>query len=443
MAKHTLTDRFCKDAPHPADGQVLYFDAHPNAPAGFALRCTAGAKSWILNYYVDRKQRRLTLPVGYPAWGPTRARTEAAKIKTAIHAGADPLAERATERESTRQKAEANQAKRDRTLGMLLTLYADALEKAGKVSAGKVRAQVQLHVEQAHPRLWKTPAVDLQPEDGVEILSTLVDAGKMREAGKLRSTLRAAYAQAIRARLDASASSALRALGIRANPFADLAPIEGGSGAPRNRALALEELRAYWTRIAALDGSGGALLRFHLLTGGQRVEQLARATVRDLDRDTATLVLQDTKGRRKKPRPHTVPLVEEALDALEAMAPNRRGDYLVTITEGRHGIDYASLAYRLRDVAATMVEAGEAVSPFTAGDLRRTVETRLAAAGVSKEVRAQLQSHGLGGVQDQHYDRHSYLEEKRAALETLRDLCTAKPATVTPITARKKSGTRR
>jgi hypothetical protein len=34
-------------------------------------------------------------------------------------------------------------------------------------------------------------------------------------------------------------------------------------------------------------------------------------------------------------------------------------------------------------------------------------------------VRAHLQSHDLGGVQARHYDRYSYLKEKRAALETL------------------------
>ena len=50
-------------------------------------------------------------------------------------------------------------------------------------------------------------------------------------------------------------------------------------------------------------------------------------------------------------------------------------------------------------------------------DLRRTCETMLAAMGVSSDVRAHLQSHGLGGVQTRHYDRHSYMDEKRKALE--------------------------
>jgi hypothetical protein len=40
----------------------------------------------------------------------------------------------------------------------------------------------------------------------------------------------------------------------------------------------------------------------------------------------------------------------------------------------------------------------------------------LAALKVSRDVRAQLLSHGLSGVQNLHYDRHSYMDEKRAAL---------------------------
>jgi len=52
-----------------------------------------------------------------------------------------------------------------------------------------------------------------------------------------------------------------------------------------------------------------------------------------------------------------------------------------------------------------------------ARDLRRTCETMLAALGVSSAVRAQLQSHGLGSVQARHYVRHTYMDEKREALQ--------------------------
>ena len=76
----------------------------------------------------------------------------------------------------------------------------------------------------------------------------------------------------------------------------------------------------------------------------------------------------------------------------------------------------------LAKINRKMAESNEISSPFTLGDLRRTVETRLAAAGISMDIRAQLQSHGLSGVQIRHYDKHSYLQEKQHALETLRRL---------------------
>lgn len=56
--------------------------------------------------------------------------------------------------------------------------------------------------------------------------------------------------------------------------------------------------------------------------------------------------------------------------------------------------------------------------PFDLRDIRRTCETMLTKIGVSKDLRAQLLSHGLSGVQDAHYDRHDYLDEKRSALLT-------------------------
>lgn len=49
-------------------------------------------------------------------------------------------------------------------------------------------------------------------------------------------------------------------------------------------------------------------------------------------------------------------------------------------------------------------------------DIRRTCETMLAGIGIPKDIRAQLLSHGLSGVQAAHYDRYEYIDEKRSAL---------------------------
>ena len=39
----------------------------------------------------------------------------------------------------------------------------------------------------------------------------------------------------------------------------------------------------------------------------------------------------------------------------------------------------------------------------------------MARLNVSKEIRGQIASHGISGVQDNHYDMYDYLDQKREA----------------------------
>jgi hypothetical protein len=80
------------------------------------------------------------------------------------------------------------------------------------------------------------------------------------------------------------------------------------------------------------------------------------------------------------------------------------------------------------DIAKAMRKAKESRARFMLADIRRTAETMLAGMRVSSEVRAQIQLHGLGGVQARHYDHHDYREEKRSALARSARKVTTKPA---------------
>lgn len=70
----------------------------------------------------------------------------------------------------------------------------------------------------------------------------------------------------------------------------------------------------------------------------------------------------------------------------------------------------------VHDMSIAFNKEGISKQQFQFSDLRRTAETIMASLGIHKDIRAQVQSHGLGGVQDRHYDRHSYMDEKRAAI---------------------------
>lgn len=380
--------------------------------------------------YTNSAGARIRIPLG-TGLNLATARRKVAELSRRYQDGDRDLRERLKDdsRAEMRQRHEAESlaavvaATKRATLGALLLAYVDQLEKHGKTSAKSVGAAFSRHVRIRCGDLWTTPANDISTDDLVGMLAPLADAGKLREAAKLRSYLMAAYKAAMGARQDARATTSMRELKITQNPTRDLVTINGASQ-PRERALSVAELRAYWRHVSAMKSPDGALLRFHLLTGGQRVEQLARVKFDDFDPDLKTIRILDGKGRRATPRNHIVPLSQVAIAQIDLMGKGL-GPYIFTVTNGKSGVSYRSFESRLLQVAASMAEAGELEKgTFTAGDIRRTVETRLAALGFGQEIRAQVQSHGLSGVQNRHYDKHDYLDEKRRALDDFHSLLT-------------------
>ena len=129
------------------------------------------------------------------------------------------------------------------------------------------------------------------------------------------------------------------------------------------------------------------------------------------------LRLLDSKGRRQLPREHQLPLAPVAADLCKALVerarevrPEEADPPLFATSKTVLSLD--TLSRRVSELATEM--GGPS---FLFRDLRRTAETEMAAIGFSVDLRSQLLSHGLGGVQSVHYDRHSYLPEKKAALE--------------------------
>jgi integrase len=445
MGKLVLTPDTVRALKAPAAGNRIDYDVPGKRASdyvrGFAVRTTAaGTKAFLFCYVTaDGVERRQKIgDVG--AWTVTTARDEARRLRTRVDAGHDPAAEKQAKRAATAAK----RSQAGVTFGGLMTAYCDALERARKPSAAGVRRELRTTIERAHPKLWKLPAADVTLDDLTAALRTLTRAGKWRQAEKTRSYLRAAYSAAAGSKGNTATADLFSDFARLPNLGRDLAPIErpklvddADPDAPK-RALSEDELRAYWRRIAALDGATGALLRFHLLTGAQRCAQLARLTHRNVDKAAATMLLLDGKGRRKQARPHVVPLLPEALQALDVMKGDA-GPYAFSLDGGASGAGFHQVRRKVLEVAQAMVDAGETAELFTPGELRITVETRLQALGVSSEIRAHLQSHGLGGVQNKHYAKHDFAAEKRAALETLRALCDLPGKNVTPI-RRKRAG---
>lgn len=415
------------------------------------VRKLASGEALFYYRYAAPGGERVRMPLG-SGLELAEARRIADELSRRYQGGERDLREvlQAEQREAQRQRdaatraADDDAAKQAATFGALMLAYVGHLKRAGRISARETEGTLRLHVERQWPKLWATPAADVTTDDLLPVLARVASGdskreGSKRQAAKVRSYFSAAYAAGIRARQDPLALPELTALRIKSNPARDIATIEGSSRT-RERALSVAELVAYWKRIAKIEGADGALLRFHLLTGGQRTDQLARVTMQDFDRDLPAVILRDPKGRRTTARLHVVPLLPEAMAAMEEMRGGGLGPFLFTVDAGATAASYAQLLTRMRAVADAMTDAGELEGGrFTPGDLRRTVETRLAGLKVNAEDRAQLQSHGLGGVQNRHYNRHDYFDEKWDALVKLRDLVSSKRGTVVPLGTRRRS----
>ena len=87
-----LNDRYIRSLTDPAKSALVVYDC--DLP-GFGIRLTAGGvRSFVLNYLVNRRERRMTIG-RFPAWSTSAAREDARALKRKINLGVDPLDEAA------------------------------------------------------------------------------------------------------------------------------------------------------------------------------------------------------------------------------------------------------------------------------------------------------------------------------------------------------------
>ena len=322
--------------------------------------------------------------------------------------------ERATFQAS--QTAEASRA--DRTLKKLLLAYVDYLKLKGRRSHKDAQNIFENHIFDPWPEISSLPANEVGPDEILDILRRVVENNKGRTANKLRSYVRAAYQCAIDVRAAPSIPVAFKAFNVNLNVVAATRRDPSFDKADK-RPLAVHDMQRYWGILSAAPWSTAiSMLKLHVATGGQRIEQLVRLKKSDIGSDRITLY--DGKGRPgQPPRPFVVPLLPLAKTELQRLAA--QGEYLFSTTKGEKPVSAATLTKWAKDLV------GDQISDFQLKRIRSGVETLLAANKINRDVRGHLQSHGLTGIQVKHYDGHDYFEEKYAALNLLAKSLTKNP----------------
>ena len=388
-------------------GKQQAFLRDSKAPGLRVRVTTAGAKSFVFESKLNRKTIRRTIG-DVRAWSIEDARKESNRLRVTLDGGADPreLERQAAALAST--KAIEKEVAQKYTFGYLLELYYNNMVTNGQVSAGDVRSNFKVHIFEAWPEIAALPAAEVTEEQIADIMRRTVSLGHKRTANKTRSYVRSAFQMAKQARTDPFVPSEFKAFNIKSNPASETSPVRGGNLTNKNP-LSTDEMRTYWRSIKDINNFHGALLRLHLLTGGQRIDQLVRLKTDEIYDNE--ILLHDSKGRNRLPaRRHYVPLTIPAKAALNECRPS--GHWALSTDGGKTHVAGESLS-------GWAAEAAISIPNFTAKRLRSGVETLLSKNGVPSLVRGYLQSHGLTGVQIQSYDGHEHGEGKINALNLL------------------------
>lgn len=412
-----LTIRSLKDGESRTDGAL------PVGNGRLIIACTKarGQLRRVWSFRYRKADLRGEIKIGeHPALSLEQARGEARALLELVRQGTDPkvarFEARQAEIEETRQRAALG------TFSALLDTYVDYLTRGGKASAREVKALFKRHVSDPWPALAALSANRITAEMIRDILARLVRKGIGRQTNVLRSYLQAAFTHGAHSDLDPRRAAVDAAVfRLASNPVALLPRIREYEST-RDRVLTDDEFRVLWRGLDSVRAEVRLTIKCATLLGGQRFKQLLRATWHDYDQRAGTLRLSDGKGKRSAAVPHMLPVSKRVAALLKGLrALNGGGDFIFSTTAGKKAIHHTSLPAHFSSIAAgTEARDRGTEEPFQGRDIRRSIETRLQALGVSREIRAQLLSHGrTSGVQQKHYERHDYLKEKAAALSSL------------------------
>lgn len=399
----------------------LVIRAYPNGTVRFWFRYIQDEKRVFveLGVYDNKSKQGLSLAQArQKSQQLVAARLESENGNLKAHLQQTEKQKKEAEKRARKEIDDVQTRNKEATLRKLLEAYVDHLRRQNKYSTNDVKNLFNKNVFKAWPELSEKLACEVQVSEITDVLRKMINDGIGRNTAKLRSYIRAAYTLAMQSTNDPTVPASAHIFNVTSNPAASIPALSQFSRA-RDRTLDINELKHYLNRVEQIPSLiTRSLLLSAIYLGGQRPSQLARVKIENVDIAASTVLLFDPKGKRSSgPRQHRLPMTNTVISIFKPLLRLQNDNGYLFTSNGKALIRPETLSVAIKDICDQMIEGGEARTSFQMRDIRRTCETMLAAMGVTMEVRAQLQSHGLGGIQNRHYDRHMYMDEKRAALE--------------------------
>lgn len=422
------------DATKPGERDTFLWDAGDGAVKGFGLKVTpGGGKVYVLQYRMGGRgasTRRYTIGRHGSPWTPDTARDEARRLLRMVEDGTDPQASKIEERR------EQPPAPAVLTVAKLAERFIAEHIRANNRAPYEAVRIVNVYIVPA----WGTrPAASITKRDVNTLVSEITTRGAAVQANRVLAKVKKLFAWAAEQDL------------IDANPAASAKPTKKETA--RDRVLSDAELVEVWQALDAEPYPFGPLTKLLMLTAQRRDEVAGmRWSELDLDRSMWTI----PRERAKNDRAHEVPLSDTAVAVIRTVpkmqdADGRTIDLLFSTTgstavsgfgRAKDRLDAAILRNRRRalEEAGSNPNEAQPMPGWTYHDIRRTVTTGLARIGIAPHVADRILNHVAGSIRGVAavYNRHGYIEERRAALDAwasqLHQIVTgAPPSNVVPL----------
>jgi len=399
-----LTQRAVDTLKPPATGRVEYWDSHL---PGFGLRVAgSGRKTWVAMYRVGSKLVRET--VGTLALIPNvaEARDRARESMQKARAGKNPVAERRERELAAKIKAEALPD----TFRAVATRYLDRYAKKNTKPTTWQELQRQLEVD-VFPKWGERPIASITRQEVTALLDGIANRGSPVQANRTLARLKTLFKWVLDEEL------------IPADPTARVRKVVKETA--RDRTLTDDEIRLFWAGCDKLGWPFGPMYKLLLLTA-QRRDEVGGVEWSEIDFDRRVWTIPREKA--KNDRAHEVHLSWLAIEVLDRLP--KIGDRYVLTTSGARPVSGFSrskerLDRHMLDLSrAEFAEAGKdpdraAIDDWILHDRRRTATTGMARLNIPPHVVDKILNHVSGSIRGVAavYNRHSYVDERRAALE--------------------------
>jgi integrase len=370
----------------------------------------SGAKSWAVRYRHAGAPRKLTIGP-HPAIDLASARTIGGKALRAAAEGRDPAAEKQSAKgEAKRAAIEEARGKRDLFENVAREFIERHAMKSNRETTWRETARILGLRPDAEGKLievggdvipaWKGRKVqDITKRDVIALLDSVNDRAPIM-ANRVLAAVRKLFNWCLARDV------------ISVSPCALVEP--PAPERSRERILTDDEIRRLWKATDVEGWPFGPLVKMLLLTG-QRLGEVGGMRWDELDLDAKMWTLPGE--RVKNDNKHEVPLSDLAVEILRAQPRIKTTKGFVFTTTRDAAVSGFSRAKDRLD--ETMAADGGALEHWTFHDLRRTMASGMARLGIQLPVIEKILNHTSGtfrsvvGV----YQRHSFADEKRAALQ--------------------------